>query len=81
VLTYQQSLTRFRTIDPAIDVVLSNHAYADGAELKIAAQANRAPGDPHPWVVGAAAFQDWLDVIEGCSNEWLAVKRAEASEG
>jgi metallo-beta-lactamase class B len=76
VEVYQRSLAKFRTIDPAVDVVLSNHAYADGAELKMAAQAERGPGDPHPWVVGNAAFQDWLDVIEGCSEQWLAVKRA-----
>jgi len=75
---YRGSLTRFRAIDPAIDVVLSNHAYADGAELKMAALAERGPGDSHPFVVGNAAFQDWLDVIEGCSEQWLAVKRAAA---
>jgi metallo-beta-lactamase class B len=69
---YLRSLRRFRSIDPDIDVVLSNHAYADGAELKMAALKERAPGDPHPFVVGNAAFQDWLDVIEECSNQWIA---------
>ncbi len=77
VEAYQASLTRFRTIDPDVDVVLSNHAYADGAELKNAALAS---GEGNPWVVGNAAFQDWLDVIEGCSNEWLTLKRAAAAE-
>jgi metallo-beta-lactamase class B len=76
--TYQASLTRFRTLDPDVDVVLSNHAYADAAELKMTALAARQPGDTHPFVVGHAAFQDWLDVIEGCAGAWLAVKRAEA---
>jgi metallo-beta-lactamase class B len=73
---YVRSLTRYRTLDRDIDVVLSNHAYADGAELKMAALGAREPAGPHPFVVGNAGFQDWLDVIEGCSNEWLARKRS-----
>ncbi len=78
VEVYRRSLARFRTIDPDVGVVLSNHAYADGAELKMAALAEREPGDPHPYVVGTEGFQDWLDVIEGCSEEWLARKRVAA---
>jgi metallo-beta-lactamase class B len=73
---YKASLTRFRTIDRNVDVVLSNHAYADGAEIKMAALRS---GVNNPFVVGRQGFQDWLDVIEGCADEWLAVKQAAAA--
>ena len=74
VAVYLRSLAKFRDIDPAIDVVLSNHAYADGADMKLAALSQRSTGEPHPFVVGQAGFQAWLDVIKGCAEDWLVQK-------
>lgn len=77
VEVYQRSLEKFRTVDAGIAVVLSNHAYADGTELKTAALAERGPDQPHPFVVGHDGFQAWLDVIGDCSEAWLEQKRSE----
>lgn len=74
VAVYLRSIDRFRSIDSSIDVVLSNHAYADGADMKLAALSRRGPDDAHPFVVGQSGFQAWLDVIEGCAEDWLARK-------
>ena len=37
------------------DVLLSNHTDFDGSKTKLPALATRRPGDPHPYVIGAAA--------------------------
>lgn len=71
VAVYLRSIDKFRRIDPAIDVVLSNHAYADGADMKLDALSGRGPEEAHPFVVGQVGFQAWLDVIEGCAEDWL----------
>ena len=73
--THIRSAERFAAIDPDIDVVLSNHQYADGLLFKIPALEARSPGDPHPFVVGNTAFQDWMNITKTCANAWLAQKR------
>jgi metallo-beta-lactamase class B len=80
VEVYLRSLESFRTVDPKIDVALSNHAYVDGAELKMAALKARKPGEPHPFVLGNVGFQDWTGQIQQCAEQWLGKKKREGKE-
>jgi metallo-beta-lactamase class B len=74
---HKRSAARFSAFDPDVDVALSNHQYADGTILKNDALAERAPGDPNPWVIGQAAFQNWMAITETCADAWIAQKSAE----
>jgi metallo-beta-lactamase class B len=75
--TYMRSADRFSTLDPNVDVELSNHVAADGALLKLPLLKERKSGDPHPFVSGNAAFREWVGVLKGCAAEFLAQKRAQ----
>jgi metallo-beta-lactamase class B len=50
------------------DVFLSNHPNWDGSTTKMPALAARAPGDPHPYVIGAASLQNYLTIAEQCAR-------------
>ena len=80
IAAHKTSAERFAALDPSVDVVLSNHQYADGTLFKMEALAARGPGDPNPYVVGNAVFQDWMAVTDRCADAWLAVRAAEAEE-
>ena len=54
------------------DVIISNHDRFDDAHLKIAALADRKPGDPHPYVIGPDATLAYLEVAEQCALAGLA---------
>ena len=77
IRTHMASAERFSAIDPAIDVVLSNHQYADGLLVKVPALEARRPGAPHPFVVGHDGFQDWMEITQTCGEAWLAQRQAE----
>ena len=66
---YIGSARRFRGIAAAAgaDVLLSNHTAFDGSKTKLPAMAKRQPGDPHPYVIGAAAVARYLTVAEECA--------------
>ena len=55
-----------------VDVLLSNHTDYDGSKLKLPALAARAPGAPHPYVVGADSVGRYLTVAEECALAALA---------
>jgi metallo-beta-lactamase class B len=67
---YIKSAERFRAAaaKAGADVFLSNHPSWDGSNAKMAAMANRAPGAPHPYVVGAKTVQNYLTVAEHCAR-------------
>jgi len=73
---YVKSAHRFRDIDPAIDVEMSNHPFFDGMLPKFELLAARAPGAPHPAVTGNAMFRRWMDAFADCAAEAAAAKRA-----
>jgi metallo-beta-lactamase class B len=70
---YISSAQRFKqlTRDAGADVVISNHSNFDESDAKLAALARRAPGAPHPYVVGNDAIQRYLTVVEECAKVGL----------
>lgn len=66
---YIASARRFRDIasKAGADVLLSNHTAFDGSTTKLPAMATRRPGDPHPYVIGAAGVGRYLTVAEECA--------------
>ena len=67
---YIRSTQRFReaAAKAGADVFLSNHPSWDGSDAKMAALAKRAPGAPHPYVVGAKSVQNYLTIAEHCAR-------------
>jgi metallo-beta-lactamase class B len=72
--TYSHSAERFRDIvaKAGADIILSNHTNLDGSKKKLAALANRKPGDPHPYVVGNESVLRYLTVADECAKAGLA---------
>ncbi len=68
--SYIKSAQRFReaAAKAGADVFLSNHPSWDGSNPKMAALANRASGDPHPYVIGAKSVQNYLTIAEHCAR-------------
>jgi metallo-beta-lactamase class B len=54
------------------EVLLSNHTDYDGTKTKLPALARRAPGAPHPYVVGNASVRAYLTVANECGQAALA---------
>jgi metallo-beta-lactamase class B len=71
---YVQSLERFgaEARRLGVDVEIQNHPLYDGFEAKLERLAARRSGDPHPFVVGADAYQRFLTVMSECANAQLA---------
>ncbi len=71
---YQASAARMREIAAAAgaDVLLSNHTDYDGSKIKLPALKTRAPGAPHPYVVGADSVRRYLTVANECAGAALA---------
>jgi len=57
------------------DVELQNHPVYDGLAAKLARLRARRPGEPHPFVVGAEAYQRFLTVMATCTRAQLARRR------
>jgi metallo-beta-lactamase class B len=68
--SYIKAAQRFReaAAKAGADVFLSNHPSWDGSDAKMAALAKRAPGAPHPYVIGAKSVQSYLTVAEHCAR-------------
>ena len=75
--TYAASAEKFKDIATraGADALISNHSNPDGSKMKIPALALRRPGDPHPYVIGAKAVQDYLTVAGECAKAVLAGMR------
>jgi metallo-beta-lactamase class B len=73
-MAYAESAARFRAIaaDAGADVLLSNHTDYDGSKQKMPALAERAPGAPHPYVVGTDSVERYLTVANECAQAALA---------
>ena len=67
---YIASAQRFRAAaaKAGADVFLSNHPSWDGSNDKMAKLATRAPGDPHPYVIGAKSVENYLTIAEHCAE-------------
>jgi metallo-beta-lactamase class B len=71
---YADSAIRFRELaaSAGADVMLSNHTVYDGTKQKLPALAARAPGAPHPYVVGTQSVRGYLTVANECALATLA---------
>ena len=72
--TYSASARRFKDIvaKAGADVLISNHLIFDGSKTKLPAVLQRNPGDPNPYVIGTAAVQRYLTVVDECAQAGLA---------
>jgi metallo-beta-lactamase class B len=72
--TYSNSAQRFRDIaaKAGADVLISNHTIYDGSKMKLAALAQRKPGDPNPYVIGKDSVKRYLTVADECAKAGLA---------
>ncbi|HXH25645.1 MAG TPA: MBL fold metallo-hydrolase [Vicinamibacterales bacterium] len=71
---YAASAARMRDLVTKLgaDVLLSNHTDFDGTKVKLPALARRAPGAPHPYVVGTDSVRGYLTVAHECAQAALA---------
>lgn len=71
---YVNSAKRFRDLAAraGADVIIANHTRFDGTVAKAAALGRRAPGAPHPYVIGTDAVGRYLTVAEECARAELA---------
>jgi metallo-beta-lactamase class B len=72
--TFLTSVGRFKdaTKGARVDVLLQNHMLMVPIQEKLDKLAARKKGEPNPFVVGAAEYQKFLDVMEGCTRVNLA---------
>ena len=63
------------TASAKVDVLLQNHMLMDPIQPKLDALASAGRGEPNPFVVGAAEYQKFLDVMEGCTRVNLARRK------
>ncbi len=49
-----------------VDVEIQNHPIFDDTPARLAALAARAPGDPHPFVMGAERYQRFWRIVSEC---------------
>jgi len=71
---YAASAERFKQIaaKAGADVILSNHTIYDGSKTKLPAVLARAPGQPHPYVVGPQVVQRYLTTVGECAQAAVA---------
>lgn len=67
---YINSAKRFSEIarQSGADMILSNHTDWDGSKIKLPLMAKRAPGSPHPYIVGNDSVLQYLKVAEECAT-------------
>jgi metallo-beta-lactamase class B len=75
--TFLTSVGRFKdaTKRARVDVLLQNHMLMVPIQEKLDKLAARKKGEPNPFVVGAAEYQKFLDVMEGCTRVNLARRK------
>lgn len=75
---YAQSAVHFQAITVLnnVDIFLSNHTAYDGSTVKLPQLAERKPGDPHPYVIGADSVNRFLKTAESCA---IAARIVEAA--
>jgi metallo-beta-lactamase class B len=75
--TFATSVARFRAATAAakVDVLLQNHMLMVPIQEKLDQLAKRKKGDPNPFVVGAAAYQKFVNVMGACTSVNLARRK------
>jgi metallo-beta-lactamase class B len=75
--TYKKSVAHFKdeTRKAKVDVEVQNHPLMDPIIPKLARLKARQKGQPHPWVVGDANYQKFLDVMAACNDINIARRK------
>jgi metallo-beta-lactamase class B len=75
--TFIKSVARFReaTRSAGVDAWLQNHPLMVPFQDWVSRLGSRSRTDPNPFVVGAASYQRFLDVLDGCSQVALERRR------
>ena len=75
--TYLKSIAHFReaTRRAKVEIVMQNHPLMDPIQPKLDRLQVRKNGEPHPFVVGEANYQRFLDVMEGCTHVNIARRK------
>ncbi|MGV3591627.1 MAG: MBL fold metallo-hydrolase [Gammaproteobacteria bacterium] len=75
---YVDSIAHYREIaeDMRVDVEIQNHPIFDDTPARIAALAARAPGSPHPFVMGNERYLRFWDVVSSCMQASLIQREA-----
>jgi metallo-beta-lactamase class B len=71
---YARAIESFKEVTKRmkVEVEVQNHPLFDNTFEKAAKLASRKPGDAHPFVVGEAGYQRFLDVMSVCIRAQLA---------
>jgi metallo-beta-lactamase class B len=74
---YLRSIAHFKqkAKEMKVDVELQNHPTYDNMVEKIMQLKNRKPGEPNPFVVGAANYAKFLDVMAECMQADIARRK------
>jgi metallo-beta-lactamase class B len=72
--TYRKSVAHFKeeTRKAKVEVELQNHPLMDPIQAKLDKLKSRKKGEPNPFVVGAANYQKFVDVIAACTDVNIA---------
>jgi|SRR5579864_7367237 len=72
--TYRKSVAHFKeeTRKAKVEVELQNHPLMDPIQTKLDRLKSRKQGEPNPFVVGAANYQKFVDVIAACTDVNIA---------
>lgn len=75
---YVASIAHYREIAQQmnVDVEIQNHPIFDDTPARIAALGTRAPGSPHPFVMGNARYLRFWDVVSECMQASLIQRQA-----
>jgi metallo-beta-lactamase class B len=73
LVQYVRSIERFADVtrEKRVDVEVQNHPLYDGFTAKLERLARRSTVEPHPFVVGAPAYQRFLTVMAECARAEL----------
>ena len=73
-------MQRFKeaTCRAKVDVLLQNHMLMDPIQDKLVKMTARKPGEPNPFVVGAAQYQKVLGVMDGCTRVNIERRQAKS---
>lgn len=76
LLQYIDSIGHFLEVAAAegVDVELQNHPIFDATPQRLAALAERGPGDPHPFVIGREGYQRFWGIVSECMQADLLNK-------
>jgi metallo-beta-lactamase class B len=71
---YLTSMDHFLTFTHAakVDVEIENHPYVGDQVVKLFEVARRAPGEPHPFVVGSDAVDRYFGILRTCAEAGIA---------